>query len=123
MTLEDFDFHLPASQIAQTPVEPRDAAKLLVLQRGQETRRHLEFRSLPELLAPGDLLVVNDARVIPARLLGHKVGTGGKAELLLVRPAAVTSSGSALAGLPESVEWVCLGQASKGLKPGQGLEL
>lgn len=80
---------------------------------------HRRFAELPELLQPGDVLVLNDARVIPARLLGSKVGSGGRVELLVVRPAAPTLTSAALHQAPETLEWVCLGQASKGLKPGQ----
>src|SRR5690242_4762075 len=80
---------------------------------------HRRFSDVVELLRPGDVLVVNDARVIPARLLGSKVGTGGRVELLVVRPAASTLTSAALSQAPETLEWICLGQASKGLKPGQ----
>ncbi len=84
--------------------------------------QHRQFRELPELLRRGDVLVFNDSRVIPARLVGHKVATGGRAELLLVRPAAVTEETAvALEGRAEGSTWVCLGQASKGFKPGTAL--
>ncbi|MCS7172238.1 MAG: tRNA preQ1(34) S-adenosylmethionine ribosyltransferase-isomerase QueA [Armatimonadetes bacterium] len=84
MRLSDFDYELPPDRIAQQPAEPRDAARLLVLDRRTGTIEHRIFRDLPELLAPGDLLVLNDTRVIPARLRGEKEGTGGRAEVLLV---------------------------------------
>src|SRR5512143_3949523 len=82
--LSDFDYALPEELIAQRPVSPRDASRLLVLppRAGLE---HRAFAELPGLLAPGDLLVFNDTRVIPARLLGRK-GSGGKVELLLCEP-------------------------------------
>ncbi len=85
--LAGYDYDLPPAAIAQRPVEPRDAARLLVIARAGEpvVRAHARFRDLPDLLAPGDLLVLNDTRVIPARLLGRKIPGGGQAELLLVR--------------------------------------
>ena len=70
----------------------------------------------------GDLLVFNDSRVIPARLLGKKKGTGGKAELLLVRPAGDVETEAALRTHASGSTWVCLGQSSKGFKPGMELE-
>lgn len=80
----DFFYDLPEGAIAQSPAEPRDSARLLVAD-GLEDRR---FRELPDLLAPGDLVVVNRTRVRRARLLGHKEGSGGRVEALLLRPAA-----------------------------------
>ncbi|HEX8438141.1 tRNA preQ1(34) S-adenosylmethionine ribosyltransferase-isomerase QueA [Archangium sp.] len=125
--LSDYDFELPEAQIAQAPLGARDASRLMVVSRSSDARAHRRFAELPELLREGDLLVVNDARVIPARLLGSKVGTGGRVELLVVRPAAPTLTSQALGGATEALEWICLGQASKGLKPGariafEGLE-
>ena len=84
MNVSDFDYELPESAIAQAPVEPRDASRLLVLHRGRGTLEHRTFRDLPEYLRPGDVLVINDSRVIPARLFGEKEGTGGSVELLLL---------------------------------------
>lgn len=119
--LSDYDFELPESQIAQAPLAERDASRLLAVSRATGAWSHRRFSDLPELLREGDLLVLNDARVIPARLLGQKAGTGGRVELLVVRPAANTLTSAALGGAPESLEWICLGQASKGLKPAQRL--
>ncbi|OJH33804.1 tRNA preQ1(34) S-adenosylmethionine ribosyltransferase-isomerase QueA [Cystobacter ferrugineus] len=116
--LSDYDFALPEAQIAQAPLAARDASRLMVVSRASGAWSHRRFVELPELLREGDLLVVNDARVIPARLLGSKVGTGGRVELLVVRPAAATLTSQALGAAPEALEWICLGQASKGLKPG-----
>lgn len=82
---EDFDYELPEELIAQRPVTPRDASRLLVADKRTGRLQHKTFRDLPELLAPGDVLVRNDTRVIPARLLGVKAPTGGRVELLLVR--------------------------------------
>lgn len=84
MRLADFDYDLPADQIAQTPIEPRDAARLLV-DRGAAAPEHRHVRDLPELLGDGDLLVVNETLVIPARLRLHRA-TGGAAEVLLLEP-------------------------------------
>ncbi|HEY3376706.1 MAG TPA: tRNA preQ1(34) S-adenosylmethionine ribosyltransferase-isomerase QueA [Armatimonadota bacterium] len=85
MRIADFDYDLPEELIAQHPVVPRDASRLLVMQREGGRIAHRGFRDLPEYLREGDLLVLNDTRVLPARLLGHKAGTGGQAELLLLR--------------------------------------
>jgi S-adenosylmethionine:tRNA ribosyltransferase-isomerase len=88
MRTADFDFALPAGLIAQEPAEPRDASRLMVLRRSARSIEHRVFRDLPSLLAAGDLLVVNDTRVMAARLLGSRPGTGGRVEALLVRPRA-----------------------------------
>src|SRR5919204_4251150 len=84
MRLDDFDYALPEELIAQTPVEPRDAARLLVIDRATNELAHRHVRELPELLEPGDLLVANRSRVLPARIYGRLRG-GGRAELLLLR--------------------------------------
>src|SRR5690606_8590103 len=86
--MADFDYTLPPEAIAQEPVEPRDASRLLVLHRGDGRLEHRIFRELPQYLRPGDVLVVNESRVRPARLVGGQEGTGGVAELLLLRPDA-----------------------------------
>ena len=85
MDLADFDYALPPEQIAQEPTPERDAARLLLLDRAQAALRHATVRDLPELLLPGDLLVRNATRVLPARLRGRKP-TGGAAEALLLGP-------------------------------------
>jgi S-adenosylmethionine:tRNA ribosyltransferase-isomerase len=84
MRLADFDYALPEASIAQEPLEPRDAARLFVLDRTSATPAHHHVRDLPDLLRPGDLLVANRSRVLPARVLGRLHG-GGKAEFLLLR--------------------------------------
>jgi S-adenosylmethionine:tRNA ribosyltransferase-isomerase len=81
----DFDYHLPPDRIAQTPAEPRDASRLLVLPRYCGEVQHAIFHDLSRYLRPGDLLVLNETRVIPARLYARKVPTGGRVELLLLR--------------------------------------
>lgn len=85
LRLSDFSYDLPPDRIAQTAAEPRDASRLLVLHRSTGALEHRVFRDLPNLLEPGDLLVLNDSRVLPARLLGRKT-SGGRAEVLLLRP-------------------------------------
>ncbi len=80
----DFNYDLPSDRIAQVPIEPRDAARLMVVYRGSGRIEHRIFRDLPHYLRPGDVLVVNDSRVIPARLFAHKP-SGGQVEILLLR--------------------------------------
>lgn len=84
MKTTDFDYHLPESSIAQTPAEPRDSSRLLVLNRATGELEHRIFREITDSLRAGDLLVLNQTRVIPARIFAHKE-TGGKVELLLLR--------------------------------------
>jgi S-adenosylmethionine:tRNA ribosyltransferase-isomerase len=81
----DFDYPLPPELIAQTPIEPRDAARLLQLDRSSGDLAHRHFYDLPDLLRPGDLLVANESRVIPARIFAKKADTGGSVEMLLLR--------------------------------------
>lgn len=85
MKLSDFDFDLPEELIAQRPVEPRDASRMLVVHRTGGAFEHRHFRDLPQYLQPGDALVVNETRVLPARLLGQREGTGGAIEVLLLK--------------------------------------
>lgn len=103
---DSYDYDLPEASIAQNPVEPRDQARLLVVDR--EDHRHCRFFELPDLLAPGDLLVLNDTRVIPARLFGEKP-TGGRVEVLLVEPRTPT-------------EWLCLVKPARRLGIGARVE-
>ncbi|GAC1467800.1 MAG: tRNA preQ1(34) S-adenosylmethionine ribosyltransferase-isomerase QueA [Ktedonobacteraceae bacterium] len=84
MRMSDFDYALPPELIAQTPIEPRDASRLLVVQRTSGTVTHRHFHDIGEHLRPGDLLIANHSRVIPARLLGHRAETGGTVEVLLL---------------------------------------
>jgi S-adenosylmethionine:tRNA ribosyltransferase-isomerase len=104
-----FDYDLPPELVAQTPIEPRDASRLLVVHRASGAIEHRTFREIGEYLRPGDLLVLNQTRVIPARLTGRKAGTGGRVELLLLRRRD-DGSWEALAG-------------GKGLRPGTVVEL
>src|SRR5436190_20629006 len=80
-----FDYHLPEHQIAQHPAAERDAARLLVVRRESRSIHHHIFRDLPDLLSSGDLVVLNDTRVLPARLVGRRESTGGKGEGLFLR--------------------------------------
>lgn len=107
MDLKDFTFDLPERLIAQEPLAERDSSRLMTLKRKGGLVAHASFRDLPGLLKAGDLLVLNDTKVIPTRLLGVKP-TGGKVELLLVEKLAT--------GLEE--KWKCLARPGKGLKPG-----
>ncbi|MEO8538542.1 MAG: tRNA preQ1(34) S-adenosylmethionine ribosyltransferase-isomerase QueA [bacterium] len=91
MRTEDFTFDLPPELIAQTPAEPRDSARLMVLRFRSQTIEHHAIRDLPSLLRRGDLLVVNDTRVMAARLFGTRPDTGGGVEALLVRPFTDTT--------------------------------
>jgi S-adenosylmethionine:tRNA ribosyltransferase-isomerase len=84
MQTSDFDYNLPADSIAQTPVEPRDASRLLILHRASGELEHRVFHDLVEILRPDDLLILNRTRVIPARIFAKKE-TGGQVEILLLR--------------------------------------
>lgn len=90
MQLSDFDYDLPQHYIAQTPAEPRDSARLMLLDRQTGAIQHRIFREIVDLLREGDLLVLNNTRVIPARLKAHKAETGGAVEILLLRQVAPT---------------------------------
>jgi len=81
----DFDYSLPGELIAQTPVEPRDQSRLMVLNRSHSSIEHRRFFEITDYLRTGDVLVFNDSRVIPARLNGRKVNSGGRVEILLLR--------------------------------------
>lgn len=85
MDLSDFDYKLPPEFIAQTPLEPRDSSRLLVLDRQGGQINHTIFNQIGKFLHPGDLLVINETRVIPARLYAVKADSGGKVELLLLK--------------------------------------
>lgn len=102
---DDFDFDLPSGAIAQAPVEPRDSCRLLVLDRRSGQLDHRRFSDLPEYVRAGDLLVVNETRVIPARLKGEKAETGGAVEVLLLRERYADT-------------WECLVKPGRRLRPG-----
>ncbi|MGB1252436.1 MAG: tRNA preQ1(34) S-adenosylmethionine ribosyltransferase-isomerase QueA [Candidatus Promineifilaceae bacterium] len=90
MLTADFDYHLPADRIAQTPVEPRDSSRLMVVHRDSGEIEHRTFRDISDYLNAGDVLVANNSRVIPARLMARKT-TGGKSEILLLEKLDETS--------------------------------
>ena len=104
MKTSDFDFQLPEELIAQTPLERRDASRLLTLDRESGAVGHHHFYDLPRFLRPGDCLVLNDSRVLPARLIGNRP-TGGVCEVLLL-----VDKGGDL--------WECLVRPGRKLKPG-----
>lgn len=105
----DFYYDLPEGLIAQTPVYPRDSSRLLRLDRESGKVSHHVFRDITEMLRPGDTLVINDSKVIPARLYGVRTnGAGGDVELLLLRRRAET-------------EWECLVKPGKRARPGSRL--
>jgi S-adenosylmethionine:tRNA ribosyltransferase-isomerase len=85
MKTSDFDYSLPPELIAQTPIEPRDGSRLMVIDRAQGSIIHRQFTDIVDYLREGDVLVFNDSRVIPARLKGKRTGSGGRVEILLLR--------------------------------------
>ena len=105
MKTKDFYFDLPEELIAQTPLERRDASRLMVLNKDTGAWSHLHFYDLPSLLRPGDCLILNNSRVLPARLLGHRLPGGGACEVLL------------LIDRGDKV-WECLVRPGKKLRPG-----
>jgi S-adenosylmethionine:tRNA ribosyltransferase-isomerase len=110
MKTSDFDYELPLERIAQTAVEPRDHSRLMVLSRKDGNKEHRHFYEVGDYLRSGDVLVCNDSRVIPARLLGRKVDGGAKVELLLLRRL-------------ERGVWEALARPGRRLKAGTRVEL
>ena len=108
MLKNEFWYDLPKELIAQEPCSPRDAARLLCMNRTTGQLEHRIFHELPDLLYAGDLLVVNNSKVLPARLIGHKAPTGAVCELLLLREK-------------KKDRWECLAKPGKKLKPGTTL--
>ena len=105
MRIEDFDYILPEELIAQTPLEQRDSCRLMVLDRSKKTVEHRRFYDILDYVNPGDCLVLNDSRVIPARMHGIKEGTGAHIELLLIKRI-------------EGNRWECLVRPGKRLHEG-----
>ena len=105
MKTSDFYYDLPQELIAQTPLKRRDGSRLLTLNRETGEIAHRHFYDIREYLNPGDTLVLNDSRVLPARLLGHRVPTGGAAELLLLKDHGNNT-------------WECLARPGRKLGPG-----
>ncbi|MGD9343391.1 MAG: tRNA preQ1(34) S-adenosylmethionine ribosyltransferase-isomerase QueA [Desulfuromonadales bacterium] len=106
MQLNDFDYELPPELIAQRPLETRSSSRLLLLSRARQTITHHQFVELPAMLREGDLLVRNETKVLPARLLGSKQ-SGGQVEVLLLRQHDT-----------ENNIWRCMTRSSRALKPG-----
>src|SRR4030095_13495159 len=107
MLSRDFSFEFPPELVAQEPLSERDASRMMVVDRQDSSFEDRLFRDLPSYFQPGDLLLLNDTKVLPARLLGKKK-TGGKVEVLLVRRE----------GLKAANLWECLIRSMKGLKEG-----
>ena len=104
MRTDDFDYELPQELIAQTPLEKRDESRLLVLDKKTGETEHKMFYDIIDYLNPGDALVINDTKVIPARIIGEKIDTGAVIELLLLKDLGDT--------------WECLAKPQKRLKVG-----
>ena len=113
LTTDDFDYELPEELIAQEPAPIRDECRLLVMKRDIGTLEDKIFKDIIDYLQPGDLLVANETRVMPARLIGHKRGTGGVAEVFLLREAK-----QGLERTNQSATWEALVRPGKRLKPG-----
>lgn len=109
MKTDDFNYSLPERFIAQIPIEPRHDSRLLILDRQKTGLAHTHFWHLDEFLDPGDLLVINKTRVIPARIIAHKQPGGGMVEILLLRKQS-------------QLEWVCMVGGS-GLKTGKRIQI
>jgi S-adenosylmethionine:tRNA ribosyltransferase-isomerase len=107
----DFDFALPPHLIAQHPLDRRDASRLLVVDRGRQALEHRRFVDIEELIQPGDVLVLNDTRVIPARLRGTRSG-GGEAEVLLLNPVE-----------GDDTRWTALVRPGAKIKPGRVVQV
>jgi len=110
MSADFFDYHLPPELIAQAPLAERDQSRLLVVRRSTRSFEHRIFAELPELLNPGDLLVLNDTRVVPARLVGRRARTGGRWEGLFLRE------------LPNRT-WEILSKSRGKLTPGEEIQV
>ncbi|MHC1758379.1 MAG: tRNA preQ1(34) S-adenosylmethionine ribosyltransferase-isomerase QueA [Negativicutes bacterium] len=106
LNVHDFDYELPEKLIAQTPVEPRDSSRLLALDRETGKLQHKYFGQILEFIRNGDLLVANDTKVIPARLIGRRADTGGKVEVFLLHRRSLDL-------------WEVLVKPGKKMRPGQ----
>ena len=104
MKLADFDYHLPANSIAQFPCQRRDGSRLMVIDRAARTFHHTRFSQIGEFLPAHAMLVLNDTKVMPARLIGKKLGTGGKIEFLLVRETPADAPSKTATAREESIE-------------------
>ncbi len=121
MRLSDFDYHLPPELIAQRPPEARDGGRLMLLDRQTEGVSHHDIADLPRLLPRRSLLVVNDSRVIPARVICRRE-TGGRVELLLLERLDADAAGELAPALQVGREaWWSMARSSKALRPGERL--
>ncbi len=120
MNLNDFDFTLPQELIAQEPAPERDHSRLMVLNRRSGEILHEHFYNLPRFIQSGDVVGINDTRVIPARLLGKKA-SGGKVEVLLVRKRRPEEPEGVSKSEIKSADWDCLIQRCGRLRPRTGL--
>ena len=110
MRTVDFDYDLPPELIAQTPIEPRDSSRLMVMNRNTGALEHNQFSNISEYLRPGDVMVFNQSRVIPARLYGHRTDTGSRVEFLLLRRNADGT-------------WQSMARPGRRLRPGVVVEI
>jgi S-adenosylmethionine:tRNA ribosyltransferase-isomerase len=117
MLLSEFDYELPEELIAQQPLERRDASRMLIVNRNAQTLEDSRFERLPECVQPGDVIVVNNTRVFPARLLGQRDPSGGRVEVLLVRELKPAGPSVSNEELPSQV-WEALVRPAHRLKPG-----
>jgi len=115
MKTSDFEYDLPPELIAQEPAAIRDECRLLVMDRTSGALEDRVFRDIVEYVRPGDLFIVNETRVLPARLLGAKRGTGGAAEVFLLREVFDREPKTSMTGV-----WEALVKPGKRLKPGSG---
>jgi len=110
MKTSDFDYSLPLELIAQVPIEPRTQSQLMVLNRNDSSMEHRKFFEITDYLRAGDVLLLNDTRVIPARLKGRKIDSGGMVEILLLRRL-------------DTCAWETLVKPGKRIKVGTVIEL
>jgi S-adenosylmethionine:tRNA ribosyltransferase-isomerase len=123
MRADAFDYELPPELVAQRPEPERERARLLRLPAGRAPFEHWRIADLPELVPAGALVVVNDTRVLPARLLAHKRGTGGKVEILLCRRVDARRTEAPGSAKEPAEVWHALGKSSKPLRFGTDLDV
>jgi len=110
--LSDFDYHLPEEQIAQQPLDDRAASRMLVVDRQTGTWQDRTFREFPSFIKPGDCLVLNDSRVFPSRLLGHREGSTGRVEVFLTRQLS-----------PDGLQWTALVRPGRKMRSGERVSI
>ncbi|MBK8190840.1 MAG: tRNA preQ1(34) S-adenosylmethionine ribosyltransferase-isomerase QueA [Vampirovibrionales bacterium] len=114
MRLSAYDYPLPESLIARYPLPERDQSRMLTLGRASGEMAHRRFEELPQLLAPGDLVVLNNTRVLPSRLIGHREGFSGRVEVLMLHPAG---------GNEDPLVWEAMARPARKLAPGTRIVL